>query len=64
MLTVFRTEIKIKDFLVDAYTANEISAAGYPINYLSGKQIAQVIGLPNSTTMQNRIAQELLSMLG
>ena len=64
MLTVFRTDIKIGDILVDAYTANETSVAGYPINYLSGKQIAQVIGLPNSTTMQNRIAQELLSMLG
>ena len=64
MLIVFGAKININNQEIDAYTANEVSANGISINYLSGKQMAQVIGLLQSTSMQNRISQELKVMLG
>jgi hypothetical protein len=64
MLTVFRTEIKIGHQITFAYTANEVSLSGNPINYLSGYQLAELIGLAQTTTVRNRIPQELKVLMG
>jgi hypothetical protein len=46
ILTVFKTEITIGKITIDAYTANEVSSTtGKFINYLSGGQLAESIGL-------------------
>ena len=64
ILTVFKTEITIGAITIDAYTANEVSSTtGKFINYLSGGQLAESIGLHRSTTLQNRLPKELKDLL-
>jgi hypothetical protein len=63
--TVFKTEFAIGSVLVDGYTANELDpATGKFINYLSGAGLAESIGLNRSTTLQNRLSEDLKAMLG
>jgi len=65
ILTVFKTEFTIGSVLVDCYTANELDpATGKFINYLSGAGLAESIGLNRSTTLQNRLSEDLKAMLG
>jgi hypothetical protein len=65
ILTVFKTEIYIGSIAIDAYTANQISSTtGKFINYLSGAGLAESIGLNRSTTLQNRLSEDLKAMLG
>jgi hypothetical protein len=64
MLTVFRTEIKIGNHFISAYSADETDGNGNVINYLNGTQLAELIDLRPSTTVQNRMAQELKALLG
>lgn len=65
ILTVVKTEITIGSITIDAYTANEVSSTtGKFINYLSGAGLAASIGLPNNTTIHNRLPEKLKRMLG
>ena len=64
MLVVFRTEINIGGQDTFAYTADEVDSTGKPINYLNNTQLAELIGLDESTARGNRIPQELKAKLG
>jgi hypothetical protein len=64
MLIVFRTEINVGGQDTFAYTADEVDSNGKPINYLNNTQLAELIGLDESTTRQNRLSKELKAMLG
>lgn len=64
-LTVISTTIEIGSVTVDAYTANEISSTtGSPINYLSGKGLAESIGLTDKATRPNALPKGLKDLLG
>jgi hypothetical protein len=64
MLIVFRTEINVGGQKTFAYTSDEVDNNGKPINYLNNTQLAELIGLDESTTRQNRLSKELKAMLG
>ena len=65
ILTVVRTIIQVANIEIDAYTAGEVSSVtGAPINYLSGRGLAESIGLEESTARQNRLSKELKDLLG
>jgi hypothetical protein len=64
IVEVFRSTIKLGAIEIDAYTANERDNQGNWINYLSGKGMAECIGLEHTTTVQNRLSEELKALLG
>lgn len=65
ILTVESTTISLGMIEVDAYTGNEVSSVtGAPINYLSGRGLAESIGLDESTARQNRLSKDLKLLLG
>jgi hypothetical protein len=64
MLIVFRTEIKIANQSTFAYTANEVDSDGNSINYLSGAQLAELIGESPKGTVPSRMSQDLKAALG
>ena len=64
MLIVFRTEINVGGQKPFAYTSDEVDNNGKPINYLNNNQLAELIGLDESTTRQNRLSKELKASLG
>lgn len=51
--------------LVDGYSSDEInSTTGGSMNYLSAKQMAELVDLPNNSTIPNRAPLQLKSLLG
>lgn len=61
---VYRTTIFFGDIEVDAYSDTPPGKGGNHRNFLSGKGMAESIGLHRSTTMQNRMSKELKDSLG
>lgn len=64
ILDVFRTTIKLGNIEIDAYTAHELDSRGNWINYLSGKGMAESIGLPRNSTLPKRFSESLKTRLG
>lgn len=64
IVEVFRTSIKLGSISIDAYTADEQDNDGNWINYLSGAGMAEAIKLHRSTTLQNRLSDDLKALLG
>lgn len=64
ILDVFRITIKLGNIEIDAYTAHKLDSRGNWINYLSGRGLAESIGLDETTTRAKRLPKKLKDSLG
>jgi hypothetical protein len=65
ILTVKRVQFQLASKTLDGYSAGETNpVTGKFINYLSGRQLAEVIGNHHTTVVQNRMSEELKALLG
>lgn len=63
-LSVDRVQFSIGEELLWGYYAPELEGTDKDVNYLSGRQLAESIGLNHSTVVQKRMPKELKAMLG
>lgn len=65
ILTVNKIEFQLAGKTVNGYSANEKhEVTGAPVNYLAASELADLVNLAPSTTMQNRMSLQLKALLG